>query len=152
MRHLYDIGDFQFVKISGGLTSGWHDLGEFQINWEHVQPVPATQGTTASRFVVISKGPSSFAAEPAAVSSPLQPSSQADILQKRYKELNSKDYLGHLTAEEKLELEKLEQQLDDLDTQDADLKAFTTEIDEGYNKLRRGLTDINKILDELLSD
>jgi len=152
MRHLYDIGGPQSVKISGGTTSGRHDLGEFQINWEHVQPIQATVGPTGSRYVVISEGPSSFTVEPSEVSSPVQPSTPADILQKRYKELNSTDYLGRLTPEDEVELEKIEQQLDELDAHDPDLKSFTTQINEGYDKLRRGLTEVNRILDELLSD
>jgi hypothetical protein len=145
VTYVYDI------KTSRGTTSGWHDLGESQINWEHVQPIPETQGATEFRFVEISKGPSSFAIELSDVSSPVQASSPANILQKRYKELNSKDYLGTLTAEDKIERERIEQQLDELDAHDPDLKSFATQIEQGYNKLRRGLTEVNRILDELLS-
>src|SRR5207253_3462274 len=151
-RRLSDIavGGSLFLKAT---TSGWRDLGQFQIfqiNWEHVQPIPQIQGTTGSRFLVIPEGPSSFPSQSA--EAPVQPFASLDTLQKRYKELNSKSYLGQLTPPEKLELEKVEQQLDEIDARDADLTAFTQQIKDGYNKLHRGLTEINRILDELLTD
>ena len=151
VNRLYNILVTQFIKISGGTTSGWRDLRELQMNWEHVQPILETQGKTEFRVVEIPKGPSSFATEPSNVSSPIQASSAADILQKRYKDLNSKGYLGTLSAEDKVELERIERQLDELDAHDPNLKSLGTQIDQGYDKLRRGLTEVNRILDELLS-
>jgi hypothetical protein len=130
-----------FVKISGNKTPEWHHLGEFQLDLEY-QSLPDIVGNSG--------GPSSFTFQRMP---PLtEPSVSVETLQRRYKELNSKDYLGDLTEDEKSELAKLEQQLDDLDTNDANLTAFTAQIEQGYSKLRRGLSEVNRILDELLTD
>jgi hypothetical protein len=83
VRHLYGISAQQFVKILGGTTSRWHDLGEFQINWEHVQHIPERQGSPEFLVVEILKGQSSFAIKPGDVSLQAQASYQADIIQNR---------------------------------------------------------------------
>jgi hypothetical protein len=148
-KDLYDIGSFPFVKPTSGTTHGWLDPGEFQINWENFQHIPA-QGFMDICFLLQSEGPSSFPPHP--VPEADESSTALDTLQKRYKELNSKYYLGELTPEEKSELESVQEKLDELDTQDTELTAVTATIDEGYKKLHRGLAEVNQILDELLRD
>jgi hypothetical protein len=58
--------------------------------------------------------------------------------------------MGSLTSDETLELTTIEEQLDELDANDTELQTFIGGIDEGYDKLRRGLREINGILDNLL--
>jgi hypothetical protein len=145
-----DVGGpkFEFIKIPEGSMSGWYDVDEFQVNWETVK----AKGTSGSHFVVLTGGPSSIPLEPAPTEPSLERPDTLDTLQRRYKELNSKSYVGELTTAEKAELQEVERRLDDLDAQDNELKEVANRIEKGYDELRDGLSQINKILDELLKD
>lgn len=87
-----------------------------------------------------------FQAAPAAAPLELTPQ------ERRYKELNAKHYAGTITRDEELELVRVEKKLNEADATDPELLNLKTKIDEGYDKLHTGLTQIHRILDELLKD
>ena len=74
-----------------------------------------------------------------------------DKLLRHYKELNSKLYSGRISKEERDSLRKLQDKLDELDEQDPDLVATVARVEKGYDELTSGLTQINRIIDGLLS-
>ncbi len=72
--------------------------------------------------------------------------------EKRYQELNQKYYNRTITEEERLQLGRVEEALDDADAKDSQLMMFNKDLTAGYYKLHNGLRHINKILDELLKE
>jgi hypothetical protein len=134
-----DIRTSQHVTLQPSSTSEWHHIPGFVFN-----TLPTAEPISWS--IEPSEGLSSFQFEPATEATP----TPAEHLQNRYKALSSKRYSGSLTSDEILELNSLEEQLDELDAHDADLQTFIGRIDEGYDRLSRGLREINGILDQLL--
>ncbi len=135
-----DISTSQRVTFKPASTSEWHRIPDFALN---IRPT-SEEATIWVTWSIEPSGRASF--EPAAVTK----SSPAENLQNRYKELSSKRYMDSLTSDERIEIKNIEEQLDELDTHDTDLKTFIDQLDQGYDKLRRGLKEINGILDELL--
>jgi hypothetical protein len=72
--------------------------------------------------------------------------------EKHYQELNQKYYNGTITEEERLQLVRLEETLDEADAQDPQLVALSKDLSAGYDKLHTGLRQVNRILDELLEE
>jgi hypothetical protein len=138
-----DISASQLVTFQPASTSEWYEIPDFAFK---IRPTSEEAKVWIAWSIEPSGQASSFQFE----STVTAKSRPAEALQNRYKELSSKRYMDSLTTDERVELKNIEEQLDELDTQDTDLKTFIGQLDEGYAKLRRGLTEINGILDELL--
>ena len=141
--HIYGTITSQPITLERVSTPGRYGISDFSFNIRSASDEGGELWLVPTTEVL---GPSSFQFEPAAIAT----SSPAENLQNRYKELSSKRYVESLTSDENLELQHIEEQLDELDRHDTHLQMFAGQIDEGYSKLRRGLTEINSILDELL--
>jgi len=116
----------------------WHDDIHAQLQSRQDQLLPLHQDIRPSNII--------FHRAMAAVPSELKPQ------ERRYKDLNAKHYAGTITRDEKLELARAEEALDEADASDPELLNLKTKVNEGYDKLQAGLTHINRILDELLKD
>jgi hypothetical protein len=138
-----NISASQLVTFQPASSSEWYKMHHFAFK---IRPTSEEAKEWVAWSIEPSGQASSFQFDPAGIIR----SDPAEALQNRYKELSSKRFVDSLTSDERTELQSIEEQLDDLDTQDTDLRAFVGQIDEGYAKLRRGLTEINGILDELL--
>ena len=71
--------------------------------------------------------------------------------EKRYKELNQKYDNGTIAEQEERELVDIQHALDKADANDPQLMSLSKDVDAGYDRLHNGLSQINKILDELLA-
>lgn len=87
-----------------------------------------------------------------AFSQPPEQEAELTTDEKRYQELNEKYFNGTITKEEQLDLARLEEALDEADTKDPRLMKLDREVNAGYDKLQSGLRQVNRILDELLTD
>ena len=139
---LTDISTSQPVTFEAATTSEWHDIRNVAFK---IRPTFEEAKIRITGSIEPSGRVTLYPFESAAATS-----SPVENLQNRYKELSSRRYMESLTAPERLELQNIEEQLDEFDTHDTDLQRFVGQVDEGYDKLRRGLQDINGILDDLL--
>jgi hypothetical protein len=87
-----------------------------------------------------------------AFSQPPEQETELTTDEKRYQELNEKYFNGTITKQEQFDLARLEEALDEADAKDPQLMMLNREITAGYDKLHTALRQVNRILDELLTD
>jgi hypothetical protein len=120
-------------------SARWHDVIHAQLQSEPDRLSRFHQDLRPSSIFT-------FRLETAPTPSKLKPQ------ERRYKELNAKYYAGTITRDEELELARVEEALNEADAADPGLLNLKKKVNEGYDKLQTGLTQINRILDELLKD